>query len=148
MSITGKACGHESQRLAQARQLRARASTWKSLLFAALGLPFALAGSAFADEAAQKLIDGALPLMHHSCESVVEETGGNHERIDEVVRALTAVSVYNRGIVITDYAKTDAEKDVLREKFIVAVKKGCKSDPQALLAGVIDDAVVFALSSN
>ena len=86
--------------------------------------------------------------MHHSCESVVEETAGNHERIDEVVRALTAVSVYNRGIVITDYAKTDAEKDVLREKFIVAVKKGCKADPKALLAGVIDDAVVFALSSN
>ncbi len=76
---------------------------WISLV-AGLVFPFALAGSAFADEAAEKLVDDALPLMYHSCKSVVDEANGDNAYIEKVVRALTAVSLYNHEIVISKYA--------------------------------------------
>lgn len=59
-------------------------------------LCLALATAANADEAAEKYVDDALPYMYHSCESVVEESKGNTEYIDKVIRALLAVSLYNR----------------------------------------------------
>ncbi len=118
---------------------------WVSLV-TGLGFHFALAGPVFADEAAEKLVDDALPLMYHSCKSVVDEADGDNAYIDKVVRALTAVSLYNHEIDISKYAKTEDEKTALRDRFVEAIKKECEADSEALLAGVIDDAVVYALS--
>jgi hypothetical protein len=111
-------------------------------------LLFALAAPAMADPAAEKLVDEALPLMYHSCKSVVEEGNGDVEYIEKVVRALVAVSLYNHEIDISKHVKTEAEKTALRDKFVEALGKECKRDKEALLAGAIDDAVVYALSSN
>ncbi len=118
---------------------------WISLV-AGLGFQFALAGSALADEAAEKLVDDALPFMYHSCQSVVDESDGDNAFIEKVVRALTAVTLYNHEIVISEYAKTEDEISALRDRFVEALGKECEADPEALLAGVIDDAVVYALS--
>jgi len=107
---------------------------------------FALAAPVFADPAAEKYIDDALPLMYHSCKSVVDEAAGDEAYITKVISALVAVSLYNHEIDISKYAKSEADKTTLRDKFIAGLTKKCKQDNEALLAGAIDDAVVSALS--
>jgi hypothetical protein len=117
-----------------------------SALIAVPFVLFALAAPAMADPAAEKLVDDAMPFMYHSCNSVVEEGNSDVDYIEKVVRALVAVSLYNHEIDISKYAKTDADKTALRDKFVEALRKECKRDNEALLAGAIDDAVVTALS--
>jgi len=109
---------------------------------------FALVAPVIADPAAEKLVDDALPLMYHSCKSVVDETKGDAAEIEKVVSALVAVTLYNHEIDISKHVKTEAEKTALRDKFVEALGKECKRDKDALLAGAIDDAVVSALSSK
>jgi hypothetical protein len=111
-------------------------------------LCWALSSQAFADAAAEKYIDDALPLMYHTCKSVVEESNGNTEAIDKVIRALLAVSLYNREIDISNYAKSDADKTALQQKFAAALGEECKKDNDALLAGAIDDAVATVLQTK
>ena len=117
-------------------------------LIAGLILALAHAGSAQADPEAEKYVDDALPLMYHTCASVVEESEGKNEYVDKVIRALVAVSLYNREVDISKYAKSDAEKTALQEKFAAALGEGCKADNNALLAGVVDEAVAHVLSSK
>ena len=109
---------------------------------------FALANTAFADAAAEKYIDDALPLMYHSCKSVVDEAAGDQAYITKVISALVAVSLYNHEIDITKHVKSEADKTALSKKFIADLVKQCKKDKEALLAGAIDDAVVSALASK
>ena len=80
-------------------------------------LLFALAAPAMADAAAEKLVDEALPLMYHSCKSVVEEGNGDVEYIEKVVRALVAVSLYNHEIDISKHVKTEVEKTLVVHHF-------------------------------
>ena len=117
-------------------------------LIAGLVLVLAHATSAQADAEAEKYVDDALPFMYHTCATVVEESDGKNEYVDKVVRALVAVSLYNREVDISKYAQTDAEKTSLQEKFAAALGEGCKADNNALLAGVIDEAVAHVLSSS
>lgn len=117
-------------------------------LIAAPLLVLAQCTSAFADAEAEKYVDDALPLMYHSCASVVEESNGDNAYVDKVIRALLAVSLYNREIDISKFADSDAEKNVLQEKFAAALGEACKKDNNALLAGAIDGAVATALSAK
>ena len=111
-------------------------------------LQFALAAPAFADASAEKYVDDALPLMYHSCTSVVDEANGDEEYIEMAVRAMVAVSLYNRDVEISRFTISEEKKTALRDKFVAALKKGCEKDHDALLAGVVDDAVVHALASK
>jgi hypothetical protein len=115
----------------------------KSFIYA-IAAPCILAAcctGALADAEAEKYVDDALPLMYHTCASVVEESNGDTAQIDKVIRALLAVSLYNREVDITKYATTDAEKSGLQQKFAAALGEACKKDNDALLAGAIDSAV-------
>jgi len=115
---------------------------------AAVAVPafnFALATTAFADSAAEAYIDEALPLMHYSCASLVEEAAGDQNFIDMVVRALVAVSLYNRGVEKSWFDVDDQKTTALHDKFVEGLKKGCEEDTEALLAGVVDRAVADAL---
>jgi hypothetical protein len=111
-------------------------------------IPTGFSISARADAEAEKYVDDALPLMYHTCQSVVDESNGDNAYVDKVVRALVAVSLYNREIDIAKFAKTDADKAKLRDKFIAELADGCKHDNNALLAGVIDEAVADTLSGK
>ncbi|MCB1502104.1 MAG: hypothetical protein KDK07_20350 [Bauldia sp.] len=113
--------------------------------FAVAILLTSLSGLAVADPSAEKYLDDAAPVLHHSCRSVVEEAAGDSYYIEGVVRLLVAVSLYNREIDVSTFATTAAEKSALHEKFVEAVAAGCQ-DKDALLAGVVDDAVVNAFS--
>lgn len=108
------------------------------LIFAAL---IGTSGSVLADDAADQMVQDALPLMHHTCASVIEESDGNDEYVLDVVSKMTALSLYNRQIDIEDYASSDEDKAKLREVFLSALTEGCAGDENALLGGVIDDAV-------
>ena len=109
---------------------------------------FALTNTVFADAAAEKYIDDALPLMYHSCKSVVDEAAGDQAYITKVISALVAVSLYNHEIDITKHVKSESDKTALSKKFIADLVKQCEKDKEALLAGAIDDAVVSALASK
>jgi hypothetical protein len=117
-----------------------------SLALALMAVCFS--ASARADAEAEKYIDDALPLMYHTCQSVVDESNGDNAYVDKVVRALVAVSLYNREIDITKFASSDADKAKLRDKFIAELADGCEDDKNALLAGVIDEAVADTLSAK
>ena len=117
-----------------------------SLALALMAVCFS--ASARADAEAEKYVDDALPLMYHTCQSVVDESNGDNAYVDKVVRALVAVSLYNREIDITKFASSDADKAKLRDKFIAELADGCEDDKNALLAGVIDEAVADTLSAK
>jgi len=105
-------------------------------------------GTTFADSSAEKYVDDALPLMYYSCESVVEEASGDSAYIDKVIRALVAVSLYNRGVEISWFEISDELKSTMHDKFVEVLKAGCEADRDALLAGVIDEAVAQALQEG
>jgi hypothetical protein len=84
--------------------------------------------------------------MYHSCQSVVDEASGDNLYIEGVVRSLVAVSLYNRDVDESMFEISDEAKTALHDKFAAAVKKGCEGDKDALLAGVVDNAVAEALS--
>ncbi|AXI56112.1 hypothetical protein SuNHUV7_19750 (plasmid) [Pseudoseohaeicola sp. NH-UV-7] len=102
--------------------------------------------SATADEELDQMLKEALPVMHHSCETVVEETGGDEEAIVDVVRKMAIVSFANRGIDISEYAGTEEEFAALRAEFIEALRAGCEADRNGLLAGIVDNAIKTVLN--
>ncbi|WP_170518579.1 YmgD family protein [Ruegeria atlantica] len=100
---------------------------------------------ATADEAAEQMVQDALPVMHYTCASIAEEADGDEAFVVEVVGKMTALSLHNRQINIEDHATTDEEKAQLREAFIAALSEGCAADKDALLGGVVDNAVKTTL---
>ncbi len=110
-------------------------------LVSAVMMPVAL----FADEAAEQMVQDALPVMYHTCASVIEESDGDDTYVLDVVEKMTALSIYNRQIDINDHATSDEDNAQLRETFIAALREGCAEDKDALLGGVVDNAVKSAL---
>jgi len=101
--------------------------------------------SATADEELDQMLKEALPVMQHSCDTAVEETGGNEEAIVDIVRKMVVVSLANRDIDLSDYADTEEEREVLRAEFIEVLRAGCEADRKGLLAGIVDTAVKTVL---
>lgn len=100
---------------------------------------------ATADEAADQMVQDALPVMHYTCASIAEEADGDEAFVVTVVQKMTALSLYNRQINIEEHVTTDEEKAQLREEFIAALSAGCAADKDALLGGVVDNAVKTSL---
>lgn len=104
-----------------------------------------LGAPSLADEGAEQYVQDALPLMYHTCDSVVEEAAGDEDFIVDVVTKMAALSFVNRNIAFESYAESDAEKEKIREDFIEALRIGCDEDRNALLGGVVDNAVKSSL---
>ena len=94
-----------------------------------------------AEPTTELMVQEAAGLLHHSCDSLVEVTGGDEDAIKSVVRKMVAVSLINRQIDLADYAKTDERREELRAEFVEQVRGGCAADRKALLAGIIDASV-------
>jgi hypothetical protein len=116
----------------------------KSLLMIAIPLTL-YTGSVAADEAADKMVQDALPLMHHTCRTVVDQADGDEAFIVDVVKKMAALVLVNRRIDLTQYAETDEQKAKIREDFIEALRVGCENDKDALLGGVVDASVKSSL---
>ncbi|MCV2887736.1 hypothetical protein [Ruegeria aquimaris] len=98
-----------------------------------------------ADEEAEKMVQDALDVMYHTCQSVIDEADGDEAYVLDVVSKMVALSLYNREIDITAYSTSEEDKTRLREAFIAALGEGCQSDQNALLGGVVDTAVKTTL---
>lgn len=114
----------------------------------ALALGIALAGPVAADDGAEMYLDRAEEILHHSCASLVEESGEDTTQIESVVRLMVAVSLYNRDLDLSEIVKTDEEKEGLKSDFIKSVSKACEEDADSLLAGVVDRAIVQTLAAK
>ena len=101
--------------------------------------------SALADEEMDRILNEAMPHMHHSCESVIANYGEDEEKVAEIVRLMAEVSLFNREINVEEAVPDAAERDGLKDKFVAALEDTCEADPDALLAGAVDLAVKDAL---
>ncbi len=99
------------------------------------------AGSAAADEAYDKYMANAAPIMHYSCASLAEDAGEDDARMLEVVRLMVAVSLYNRNIDLSARELSDERKAEIKTKFLAMLEEGCAADSNALLAGIVDHSV-------
>lgn len=111
----------------------------------AVAATLAVVTMAKADEAAEKLIDEALPQMYHTCASLTKLADGDDDVVLDVLGKITAISIYMRKIDIESYGFSDSEKAEARARFFQAVSEGCAADENSLLAGVVDNAVKVAL---
>ncbi|MFG6527840.1 hypothetical protein [Sulfitobacter sp. M23508] len=100
-----------------------------------------LASAAQADEEMERMLDEAMPHMHHSCESVLETYSNDEEAVAGIVRLMVAVSLYNRQIDVIAMVPDEAKRAQLRDEFTEELEAACDDDPGRLLAGAVDDAV-------
>jgi hypothetical protein len=105
----------------------------------------AASAAAQVDEEMNRILDEAMPYMHHSCESVINNYGDDEEKIAEIVRLMVAVSLFNREIDIEKQIPDEAERASLKDEFVEALEDVCEADPDALLAGAVDIAVKDAV---
>lgn len=102
---------------------------------------FSLAGAAHADEEMDKILETAMPYMHHSCGSVIETYGDDEEEIAQIVRLMTMVSLYNREIDVLKAVPDETNRTLLKDEFVEELEDACDDDPGMLLAGAVDLAV-------
>jgi hypothetical protein len=105
----------------------------------------ALGGVAIADEEMDRILDTAMPYMHHSCESVIANYGEDEDKVAEIVRLMAAVSLFNREIDVEQAVPDEGERATLKDEFVEALEEACEADPDALLAGAVDIAVKDAM---
>ena len=104
-----------------------------------------LGGAAYADEEMDRILDEAMPYMHHSCESVIANYGEDEDKVAEIVRLMAAVSLFNREIDVEKAVPDVADRATLKDEFVEALEEACEADPDALLAGAVDIAVKDAI---
>ncbi|MDV7145808.1 hypothetical protein R3X27_24280 [Tropicimonas sp. TH_r6] len=92
-----------------------------------------------------RILDEAMPFMHHSCESVIANFGEDEEKVSQIVRLMAMVSLFNREIDIEASIPDEAERNTLKDEFVEALEEACEADPDALLAGAVDIAVKEAV---
>lgn len=110
-----------------------------------LAAAVAASGStALADDEARQLFEAAVPQMYHTCNSLIELADGDEAVAIDVLGKIATVSVYMRQINIETLDLTDAEAEEVEDRFYLAISEGCAEDPNALLAGIVDDAVKAA----
>jgi hypothetical protein len=110
-------------------------------LAATFACVFFLAGTAYADEEMDKILETAMPYMHHSCESVIETYGDDEEGIAQIVRLMAMVSLYNREIDVLKAVPDEDNRTLLKDEFVEELEDACDDDPGMLLAGAVDLAV-------
>lgn len=112
-----------------------------------VGIGLVVLGSTVrADEEMDRILDEAMPFMHHSCASVVAEYGDDEEKVGEIVRLMAAVSLFNRALDVEQLFPEDAARDALKDKFVKALEQVCEADPDTLLAGAVDTATKDAIN--
>lgn len=102
--------------------------------------------SAFADEEMDRILNEAMPHMHHSCESILANYPNDEEAVAEIVRLMVAVSLFNREFDVMKEIPDEAQRETLRVEFIDRLEQVCEADPDTLLAGAVDIATKDAIN--
>jgi thioredoxin-like negative regulator of GroEL len=113
---------------------------------AAVALVVASGGNAFADEEMDRILNEAMPHMHHSCESILANYPDDEEAVAEIVRLMVAVSLFNREFDVLKEIPDEAQRETLRVEFIDRLEQVCEADPDTLLAGAVDTATKDAIN--
>jgi thioredoxin-like negative regulator of GroEL len=113
---------------------------------AAIALSITCAGNAFADEEMDRILNEAMPHMHHSCESILANYPDDEEAVAEIVRLMVAVSLFNREFDVVKEIPDEAQRETLRVEFIDRLEQVCDADPDTLLAGAVDIATKDAIN--
>ncbi|CUH46588.1 YmgD family protein [Ruegeria atlantica] len=103
-------------------------------------------GSAFADEEMDRILNAAMPHMHHSCESILANYPDDEEKVAEIVGLMVAVSLFNREFDVEAEIPDEEQRATLRVEFIDRLEQVCEADPDTLLAGAVDIATKDALN--
>ena len=108
-----------------------------------------LSSTAFAEK--QKTIDeyinAARPNLHHSCETAWESADEKADPYIAIVNSFVAISFINHDFdvkIIKSASEADQKK--LQEVFYDEIGRRCKIRPQSLLAGVVEDSLIYALN--
>lgn len=112
----------------------------------AAGFFVAFGSTAYADEAMDRILNEAMPHMHHSCESILANYPDDEEKVAEIVGLMVAVSLFNREFDIEKEIPEDEQRATLRVEFIDRLEQVCEADPDTLLAGAVDIATKDALN--
>lgn len=102
-------------------------------------------GQASADAEMDRILNEAMPHMHHSCESILANYPGDDDAVAEIVGLMVAVSLFNREVNVEEAIPDEAKRASLKVEFIDRLEEECEVDPDALLAGAVDVAVKDAL---
>ncbi len=113
---------------------------------AALASIVAFGSPVFADEEMDRILNEAMPHMHHSCESILANYPDDEEAVAEIVRLMVAVSLFNREFDIEKEIPDEAQRETLRVEFIDRLEEVCEADPDTLLAGAVDTATKDAIN--
>ena len=98
----------------------------------------------FADEEAERLFNEAMPQMYHTCSSLMKLADGDEAVATDVLGKIATISIYMRQIDIESYSFSEAQQEEATELFYLTISERCAEDPDALLAGIVDDAVKTA----
>ncbi len=112
----------------------------------ALACIVAFGSPVFADEEMDRILNEAMPHMHHSCESILANYPDDEEAVAEIVRLMVAVSLFNREFDIEKEIPDEAQRETLRVEFIDRLEEVCEADPDTLLAGAVDTATKDAIN--
>ncbi len=114
----------------------------------ATAVVFAVAcgGHAFADEEMDRILNEAMPHMHHSCESILANYPDDEEKVAEIVGMMVAVSLFNREVDVEKEIPDEEQRATLKVEFVDRLEQVCEADPDTLLAGAVDIATKDALN--
>jgi len=93
-----------------------------------------------------RILNEAMPHMHHSCESILANYPDDEEAVAEIVRLMVAVSLFNREFDVLKEIPDEAQRETLRVEFIDRLEQVCEADPDTLLAGAVDTATKDAIN--
>jgi hypothetical protein len=102
--------------------------------------------TAYADEEMDRILNEAMPHMHHSCESILANYPDDEEAVAEIVRLMVAVSLFNREVNVEEEIPDEELRATLKDEFIDRLEQICEADPDTLLAGAVDTATKDALN--
>jgi len=90
-------------------------------------------------------ISDATPYLHHSCESAWEASGQDPEEYVAIINRFVAVIFINHDFDIQRIADApEADQEQLKVHFYDEIGKRCEADSQKLLAGVVENSLVYA----
>ena len=121
-----------------------KSSLWVASLILLLGA-YTLPVFGAEEKTIDEYISDATPYLHHSCESAWDATGQNAEEYVAIINRFIAVIFINHDFDIQLVADaSQADQQELKVLFYDEIGERCAADPQKLLAGVVENSLVFA----
>ena len=95
----------------------------------------------------EEYIEQARPYLHMSCEAAWAEAKEVPEAYITIVDKVSAISFLNHDLDIEEvYAHSAEDQEALRVDYYTAVGDSCRENPNYLLAGVVERALLQAFT--